>query len=37
MMKVLCDSMSDRAGPIRGLWRILDGKVESGLISDLDL
>jgi hypothetical protein len=24
-------------GPIRGLWRILDGKVESGLMSDLEL
>jgi hypothetical protein len=24
-------------GPIRGLWRLLDGKVESGLISDLEL
>jgi hypothetical protein len=24
-------------GPNRGLWRILDGKVESGLISDSEL
>jgi hypothetical protein len=24
-------------GPIRGLWRLLDGKVESGLMSDLEL
>jgi hypothetical protein len=24
-------------GPIRGLWRILDGKVESGLMSDSEL
>jgi hypothetical protein len=29
--------MWDQAGPARGLWRILDGKVESGLISDLKL
>jgi hypothetical protein len=29
--------MLDQAGPIRGLWRLLDGKVESGLISDLKL
>jgi ferredoxin-thioredoxin reductase catalytic subunit len=24
-------------GPIRGLWRLLDGKVESGLMSDSEL
>jgi hypothetical protein len=29
--------MGDRAGPIRGLWRLLDGKVESGLMSDSEL
>jgi hypothetical protein len=29
--------MWDRVGPIRVLWRILDGKVESGLISDSEL
>jgi hypothetical protein len=29
--------MWDRAGPIRGLWRILDGKFESGLMSDSEL
>jgi hypothetical protein len=25
------------AGPIRGMWRLLDGKVESGLMLDLEL
>jgi hypothetical protein len=29
--------MGDRAGPIRGLWRLLDGKVESDLMLDLEL
>jgi hypothetical protein len=29
--------MWDRAGPIRGLWRLLDGKVESGLMSGSEL
>jgi hypothetical protein len=29
--------MGDRAGPIRGLWRLLDEKVESGLMSDSEL
>jgi hypothetical protein len=29
--------MWDRAGPIRGLWRILDGKGECDLMSDLEL
>jgi hypothetical protein len=24
-------------GPIRGMWRILDGKVESGLMSNSEL
>jgi hypothetical protein len=24
-------------GPIRGLWRLLDGKVESGMMSDSEL
>jgi hypothetical protein len=29
--------MCDRAGPIRGLWIILDGKIESGLMLDSEL
>jgi hypothetical protein len=29
--------MWDRVGPIRGLWRILDGKVDSSLISYSEL
>jgi hypothetical protein len=29
--------MGDRAGTIRGLSRLLDGKVESGLMSDSEL
>jgi hypothetical protein len=29
--------MCDQAGPIRGPWRILDGKVASGLMSDSEL
>jgi hypothetical protein len=29
--------MWDRVGPIRGLWRILDGKGESGLMSNSEL
>jgi hypothetical protein len=29
--------MSDQAAPISGLWRIKDGKVESGLMFDLEL
>jgi hypothetical protein len=29
--------MCDRVGPISGLWRTLDGKVESGLLSDSEL
>jgi hypothetical protein len=29
--------MEDRAGPIRGLWSLLNGKVESGLLLDLEL
>jgi hypothetical protein len=28
--------MGDQAGPIREMWRLLDGKVESGLMSDLE-
>jgi hypothetical protein len=29
--------MGDQEGPIRGMWRFLDGKVESGLMSDSEL
>jgi hypothetical protein len=29
--------MGDRAGPIRLLWRLLDGMVESGLMLDSEL
>jgi hypothetical protein len=29
--------MCDRAGPTRGLWRLLNGKVESGLMLDSEL
>jgi hypothetical protein len=33
----ICGPMCDRVGPTRGLWRILDGKVECGLMSDSEL
>jgi hypothetical protein len=29
--------MGDRLGPIRGLWRLLDGKAGSSLMSDSEL
>jgi hypothetical protein len=29
--------MGDRTRPIRGLWRLLNEKVESGLMSDSEL